>query len=272
MVFEQFLESDEIKRHTLFIFLLGVFYVLLGYAVAAIFFPGAVSVAMLFVVTLTLTPSIFVILGIEEQIEAKQGTRHFFHNHKDIFKIYLALFIGIFATFLVTGLFFQSSVFDYQMNWLETRGDLGQEVIEDFQEEYERGLSDYFNLISYTAGVAIIAFVLSIFYGAGALFLIVFNASVFAAFVTTVGATSNNPIMVILLFLIHLVPEIAGFLVAAISGGVISRAIMHERFRSKGFRNVMKDALILLFIAIVLIAIAAALELFVTAPLVRGVL
>ena len=71
MVFEQFLESDEIKKHTLFIFLLGIFYVFLGYVVAAYFFPGAVSVAMLFVVTLTMTPSIFVILGIEEEIETQ---------------------------------------------------------------------------------------------------------------------------------------------------------------------------------------------------------
>lgn len=270
MVFEQFLESDDIKKHGFFIFLLGIFYAILGYGVADYFFPGAVSVATLFIVTLALTPSIFVILGIEEKIEAKQGTKHFFHNHLDIFRVYICLFFGIFLTFLIAGLFFQNSVFDYQMGFLEERGDLSKQAIEEFREnDYQRSFTDLFNLITFNVFVVVICFILSIFYGAGALFLIVFNASVFAAFISYVFKEISESLNTILLFLIHLVPELSGFLVAAISGGVVSRAIVDEKFASPGFKNVMKDALILLLISLVLIIIAAILEVYVTAPLAK---
>ena len=55
-----------------------------------------------------------------------------------------------------------------------------------------------------------------------------------------------------------------------LAGGVISRAIMHEKFRSRGFSNVMKDALILFLIAVGLIIVGALLEMFVTSRIVHG--
>ena len=272
MVFEQFLDSDKVKKHSLFIFGLGIIYVMVGYIVSAYFFQESVSIAVLFTTTLLLVPSIYVILNIEEKIESKAGIKRFFYNHKDIFKIYLFLFIGIFFAFLVLG-FFSTDVFDYQMDFLENRGDITPETIDQFAEtEYSPAFSDFTALISHNLFIIILAFVLSIFYGAGALFLIVLNASVFAAFIVHVIKTAGNSVSTLLLFLIHLIPELSGFLVAAIAGGVISRAIMREKFGSRGFKNVMKDALILLLISAGLIIIAAFLELFVTAPLFKSFL
>ncbi len=267
MVFEQFLTSDKVKKHALYIFLLGIFYVIIGYFVSGYFFSEAVSVATMFTTTLLLVPSIYVILNIEEKVESKAGIKRFFHNHKDIFKMYFSLFKGIFVAFLILG-FFSTDVFDYQLDFLENRGDIGSDIITEFtQNEYTPTFSDFTALISHNLFVIILCFILSIFYGAGALFLIVLNASVFAGFIVHVVKTAGNSISTLLLFLIHLIPELSGFLIAAIAGGVISRAIMKEKFGSKGFQNVMKDALILLLISAGLIIIAAFLELFVTAPL-----
>jgi uncharacterized membrane protein SpoIIM required for sporulation len=67
--------------------------------------------------------------------------------------------------------------------------------------------------------------------------------------------------------LIHLIPEISGFLLAAIAGGVVSKAILHEKKGSKGFKNVFKDATVLILIAVGLVLLAAVLEVFVTARL-----
>lgn len=273
MVFEQFLSSDSIKKNMLFVFLLGIFYVLVGYVVSAYFFEASVSVAMLFTITLLLVPSITSILNIEEKIESKQGVKRFFQNHKDIFKIYFSLFKGIFIAFIILGAYSQLSVFDYQISFLQARGDLTGGVITEFAEnEYHPSLDNVFALISQNILVVVIAFVLSIFYGAGALFLIVLNASVFASFIVFVVKQAGNALGLILIFLIHLIPEISGFLLAAIAGGVVSRALYREHFMSKGFKNVMKDALVLLLISAGLIIVAAFLEVFVSASLVKLVL
>lgn len=270
MVFEQFLASKQVKMHSLFIFAIGVFYAAVGYIVSSYFFREDASIAMLFTITLLLTPSIFVLLNIEEKLERKDGLKHFFRNHKTIMKAYVFLFLGIFLAFVVLGHFSSDAFFSYQMNFLEARGDISVDVLNNFAStEYARGFGDFLGLVSYNILVVVICFVLALFYGAGALFLITLNASIFAAFVVNIGKFLGNPIPLTLLFMIHMVPEIAGFLVAAIAGGVASRAIVKEKVGSTGFRNVMKDALILLVIAAGLIVIGAFLELFVTAPLVK---
>ena len=271
MVFEQFLESDKIKKHSLFIFILGIFYVLASYFVSSYFFEKEISLAVIFMSTLLLTPSVYTILNIEEKLESREGLQHFFHNHKDIFKIFLLLFIGIFFAFVFLGFYSGESLFDYQINFLNARGDLSGSIVSDINS-YAPSMSNVFGLISQNLTVIVIAFFLSVFYGAGALFLIVLNASIFAGFIFYVIREIGNYFSVIGLFLIHLVPELSGFLIAAIAGGIVSRAIMKEKFGSEGFKNIMSDALVLLLISVVLIVIAAFLEVFVSAKLVKLVI
>jgi len=271
MVFEQFLELKNLKRHLLFVFLLGFTYAVFGFAVARLFFSSSVSIVILFTTTLLLVPAITKIIDREEEIESKEGLRHFFRNHTTIIEVYVILFLGIFLAFFVIGFFGKlDDTFSYQLNFLEKSEQLSTEKIAEFgSEEYSPTFSNFLGLVSYNLFIAIICFVLSLFYGAGALFLVTLNASVFATFIVFV-VKNIGKIAVFGLFLIHLIPELSGFLIAAIAGGVISRAIMHERFRSRGFRNVMKDALVLFLIAVGFIIVGALLEMFVTSRIVHG--
>lgn len=274
MVFEQFLSLETAKKHPLYSFLLGFLYVIIGFFASRYFFYTDTSIATLFASTLLLVPSIYLILGVEEDIESRQGTRNFFKNHKDIFIIYLFLFLGVFFAYVTiahsTNI---NTAFDYQLDFLKARGDLSSGLLTDMPaKDYKPGLMDFFSLISQNLMVVVICFILSIFYGAGALFLITLNASVFAAFISFVAQQVNNAGSVISLFLIHLIPELSGFLAAAIAGGVVSRALMKEQIGSERFKNVMKDAMILLFISLALIVVGAFLELYVTSGLVRRII
>ena len=279
MVLEQFLESEKIKNHLLYVSGLGFFYVFFSFFVAKLFFGASVSVAMLFTCTLLLVPSLNYILNIEEKIESKVGVKHFFRNHKDIIDIYLVLFIGIFFGYLILGAFFADlgNDFSYQVNFLEREEGLNKELIDDFAiKEYNPTMQNFYSLISWGLAVILICFLLSIFYGSGAIFLITLNASIFSTFIVYilqyVGRSIGMVFSVLGLFLIHMIPEIAGFMMAAIAGGVVSRAITREKFGSEGFKNVMKDAVILLLIGIGLIIISAFLEIFVTSRFVYGLL
>ncbi len=277
MVFEQFLEHDWVEKRVFYVFVLGFVYVFIGHFAAILFFKDAVSVSMLFLATLLLVPSLNKLLKIEEKRESSEGTRHFFKNHKDIFEVYLSLSIGIFLGYMCLGLFVGSgsSVFDYQAHFLENEGLSRGMVTEFFSEEFTASFKDFTAIISNNLSVILIFFFLSVFYGAGAMFLLVLNASIFSTFIlfviNNIGNGMLNSLAILGIFLIHMIPEVSGFLAAAIAGGVVSRAFGSEKFMSRGFKNVLKDASVLLAIAIAFIIIAAFLETFVTARVVHSI-
>ena len=240
---------NKIGKRKFYSLLLGILYVLVSYGVAEIFFPRNTSLVIIFFITLLLVPSTFKLILIEEKIERRDGLKHFFKDHYTIMEIFLFLFIGIFIGYLIIGSYGQNSL-DYQKDFLETQG---------VKEKAEiNKLNQLGAVLIQNISVIVIAFVLSLFFSVGALFLIVYNASIFAAFILLYEKA------IMLLSLIHFIPEILGFLLAAIAGGVISKAIMKEKLGTEPFKNVVKDATVLLLISIIVIVIAALIEVFVT--------
>lgn len=261
------------KRHYLCLFF-GFAYTFIGYGVGSYIFDSGVSIAMLFLATLLLVPTLVKLIDEEERIERKQGLKHFFRNHKNIVEAYLFLFLGIFLGYVVLGFAVHGfeEIFSFQVDFLEKQEGLNSEVIQGFYDKpLQPTIGNVHSIINNNLLIVMITFILSFVYGVGAIFLIVLNSSVFAAFVVYVSreiATTIGDVLKILgYFSIHLIPEIAGFLLAAIAGGVFSKAIMSEKFMSKEFRNVARDAMVIMGIAIMLIVIGAFLEVFVTTKL-----
>lgn len=277
MVLEEIKETWLEKRPAIS-FIFGLAYTFIGYAAAAIFFSKSVSVAMLFLTMLLIVPTLAKLLSYEERIESRFGIRHFFRNHREVFESHLFLFLGIFAGYIMLGLIFSSqfeSIFQFQLNFLKTQEGLSGELIKNFFEKsFVPSFSHVLGLLAHNLGILVICFVLSFFYGAGAIFLHTLNASIFSSFIVFVinhlAAKSSEAFAIIGFFSLHFIPEIGGFLIAAIAGGVMSKAIAREKFGSTGFRNVAKDSAVLLALAFVLIVAAAFIEVYVTTGLFYG--
>ena len=272
MVLEQVFKTDWLQRRPIYSIILGFVFTFIALGTSYIFFERDISIAMLFLITLLLLPSLIKLINWEEKIEKKSGASHFFKNHKSIIEIYLFLFIGIFIAYLLIGLASGDvgEVFKQQVDVL------GNGLVEDKVVSFtaDEKLGNFFGIFSENLLVALIFFILSLFYGAGAIFLIVWNASVFSAFIVM---TMNNlsrgvphALGILGVFSLHLIPEVLAFLLAAIAGGVVSRALIKEKWRSKGFSNVFKDATILLVISFVVLLVAALLEAFVSTGLMEG--
>lgn len=254
---EDFL-SKAIKRKA-YSLILGVLYVLISYGTAKLFFPNDISTIMIMFITLLFVPTISKLISIEEKMERKDGVHHFLRDHKTLMEIFLFLFIGISIGYLITGNIAPDSL-SHQNKILEQQGAVvSKETIVKTQE-----IQRFVGISTNNVEVILIAFVLSLFFGAGALFLIVRTASVFASFILNL---SQNTMLSATVFAIHFVPEILGFLLAALAGGVISKAFMREKLGSVNFRNVIKDGTILVLLSFLFILIAAALEVFVTPAL-----
>lgn len=273
MVFEQFLKIKTIEKRPYYAFFLGFFYVFIAYITSKVFFNSTISMAIMFLITLLLVPTVFKLISLEEKRERKDGIKRFVHDHKDIFETYFFIFLGIFLGFFIIGMMVDISAFDYQLNLLKNQEGLSSELVKN---TLEQGISPTFEgflgLIENNLVVALLCFILSFFYGAGAMFLIVLNASVFSTFIVFVInnlTTAMNKAAVFGIFLIHLMPELFGFMLAAIAGGVISKAVMKEKFGSSQFRNIMADASLIFLISVGLIVLAAFLENYVTTLLIN---
>jgi len=264
MVFEQFLESEKIKKHSFFIFGMGFIYTLLSFFVSLFFFGDSFSLAIIFLTTLLLIPALNKFINEEEAVERKDGLKNFYKNHKTLFRVMFFLFLGIFFAFVILS-FLNQDLFTYQTNLLRTIGNDPAENI--LQQESVVKFDQAVGIISQNILVVVIAFVLSIFYGAGALFLIILNASIFAIFISKLIYMKGTSVL--FLFLIHLVPELTGFFLAAISGAVMSRALFKENLLSDNFSNVARDSLAILLIAALFIVVAGFLEVYIVADLIK---
>ncbi len=277
MVLEKVLKASWIERRPHYAFILGLIYTLIGYGTAVLFFGKHVSIAMLFLTTLLVVPSLVVIISMEEKIERKEGLKHFFRNHREIFETFIFLFLGIFAGYLIIGSFAGSfdTVFNYQVTYLTEQGSVSKEVLENVGA-YNQNLPQsqhFIGILASNVTTTLLFFLLSFFYGIGGIFLVLLNASIFASFIIYLTRFFKAHIVSLIgVFSIHMIPEVSGFLLAAIAGGVISKALITEKFGSSKFQNVLKDAVILLFIAFIIIGIAAFLEAYVSAPLFASIL
>ena len=160
MVLEQFFRTRWLENRPAYSMLLGFVFAFIGLVTGFIFFKNNVSIAMLFLVTLLLVPSLMRLIGHEEKIERKFGVRHFFRNHRAILEIYLFLFIGIFAAYLVIGFGAGGDlemISEEQMKVLD--GGLTEAKVVKFS--CAEKLSNLFGIFSENLLVALIFFVLS---------------------------------------------------------------------------------------------------------------
>ena len=269
MVLEQLLGKRAITRHAPYVFLLSILYVFIAFSVQYLFFPEQ-SVTMILLVTLLLAPSLHHLTNVEEKIE-RTGSKHFFSKHKTIIKCYFFAFLGTLAGFFILGTI-ASDALAYQTIMLEHE-DISPSTLSRF-EQFTPSLEIAAGLFTHNLSYLLIGFFLALFYGAGSVFLIVYNASFFAAFVLQILGrweffAYEGILQVGAIPFIHLVPESLAFIMTAIAGTTLSRAFLCEQLKSQAFKNVMQNSVLLLMSAIVLLATAALLEVFVTAPMLQ---
>jgi len=116
--------------------------------------------------------------------------------------------------------------------------------------------------------VMIFTLIFSLIFGAGAIFVLAWNASVIAAAIGIFARQqiSNIPLGVAR-YMIHGMPEIAAYFVAAMAGGILSVGVIKHRLKDEKFWTALQDSLNLIIISIVILFIAALIEVFITPSL-----
>ncbi len=126
-----------------------------------------------------------------------------------------------------------------------------------------------FSIFANNIYVLIFTLILSLIFGAGAIFILAWNASVIAAAIGIFAKNqlSNLHVGFARYMAFHGLLEISAYFVAALAGGILSTAIIKHDTRSEKFWSIIQDSLNLIIIAIVILFIAALIEVFITPAL-----
>lgn len=105
----------------------------------------------------------------------------------------------------------------------------------------------------------------SFLFGAGAIFILAWNASVIA---TAIGIYGNGLLHGVpsgfLRYMVHGIPEISAYFVVALAGGIISTAVIKHEFGGGKFLKILQDALDLIIAGLLILIFSAFMEVFLT--------
>jgi len=129
--------------------------------------------------------------------------------------------------------------------------------------------------------VLIFCILFAFIYGMGAIFILIWNASVigvaignffrthFAQYATAAGLVKIAGYfhiggLSLARYIIHGAPEILAYFVGGLAGGIISVAIINHDFGTKNFEKILLDSSDLIIISVSMLFMASLLEVFVT--------
>jgi len=269
MVLEQIYPLKLIERNPLYAFILGFSYSVIGIGTALLLFPEDPAIVAVAFIALMTIPTLSKLLKQEEGIESKKNDLNlinFYRDHKDVFKVYILLFLGIFLAFSFFSLILPSlatnHIFENQINVLygaKTGGAV-----------FSRGL--FLDILQNNLGVILLCFVTAFVFGDGAIFLITWNASVWGTIFGNIAKTaafnvSGSPFyyfgMIILIVFPHMILEAFSYISSATAGGIISKGLLKEKFMSDRFKTLLKNTILLVIFAILVLIIAVVIETFV---------
>ncbi|MFH1212038.1 MAG: stage II sporulation protein M [Candidatus Woesearchaeota archaeon] len=253
MVLEQVFRINWIEKKPLNALWIGMLYSFIGIFSSYFVFPVSLGITSIAFAALLLLPTLNRLLSLEENEdvrEKKLSLKLLFKDHWDIIQVFIFMFIGIFLTyFLVAVLLSQSTV----SAWFST-----QLAGSYFAGAASQGFSTFWSYIAHNSKVLFWCFAFSLIYGAGSIFFLTWNASVWGAFFGMATKTGSGSVF--LASIPHAFLEGLSYFVAIVGGGIFSKAMTREKFGSKKFNHVFTDGIIFFVIAFMILVFAAAME------------
>ncbi|HTY43918.1 MAG TPA: stage II sporulation protein M [Patescibacteria group bacterium] len=267
-------------------FFIGLLYASLSILLVQLFFakdPVLSKSSGILVVTFSVMfslPFMYYIIKQEEQEDEEiSGLFSVWKTHSDAIFALMWLFLGFIIAFsfwyviLGNSGLFNSQVETYCM--INSPGDI-QGCIQKYgfspgvTSQVSAGVVNFLSIIENNTYVLIFTLILSLIFGAGAIFVLSWNASVIAA---AIGIFTSYKLVDIPLgiarYMIHGFPEIAAYFIAALAGGMLGAGFIRHGIKDRRFLKVIQNVIILLFIAVGLLVVASLMEVYLTPILFR---
>jgi len=243
VVLENLFPENWLERKHGYAFLLACSYTLLSLLIARFIFPKSSGIVSVVFITLLLMPYMEKLIAKEEKKEEKEkkfSFKHLWLDNKVTFRVYVIIFAGVFLTYSMLTLF---------LPWLgiDTSQLFGQQLALDSLKGNAFSFSMFGDIFINNWWVLLAIFVIALLTGEGTLFFIIWNASVWGAIFgyrafaaamfmgTGFLGSIENFLLLFIIVLPHLVLETAAYLLAGISGEVLSDDIMKKAKEIQAF-------------------------------------
>lgn len=274
---ERIISADMVSKKPGCIFFLGILYASFALLVSIIIFPSEPSIATVFLLTILCIPLLhrFIVKSEEEEIENLYKKRFVLlrHHLKFLFSKTVTAHSKVILIFIVMFIAFIICF----ATWYVL---LPKDISEPLFSSQRRAISavniaihgkatssDVFTLILLNnLRVLAFSFVLSFLFGAGAIFVLAWNSSVISVAIgeLLIKNAKNFTVLTALSsfgrYLIHGIPEIAGYFIATMSGLFISVGVIRYNLRSKEFRRLLIASVDLILLSLIVLVFAAVIE------------
>jgi stage II sporulation protein M len=223
------------------------------------------------IIFLTTISCLYVVQGairMEERKEKNYNTETWMlGQHRPLVMMVLALFLGFVVSFTLWSFFLPETigaqVFQLQQGSLEQIRSITGNAIS--------ASSSFIQILKNNLNVVLVSLVFALFFGAGAIYILVWNASIIGY---VIGAASQETFglgaipAVAVKYMLHGIPEMLAYILAAIAGGIMYFSLLRgDLTKENRTRRLIIDFLTLLLIAILLLLLAAAIEVFISSAI-----
>ncbi len=274
-------EAQAIKKPQIMLFL-GFVFSCVSMWVVSFFFQTNVSFLAIAFITIASAPIIHGIFIREEESEAAIPlmSKSFIERNFELISVYACFTLGVIISYALMYVVMpaeqtkfcisvacidvpaKQKLFAEQENTLAYIAKVAKGKTAKVVELTPAKLNEFFYwfelILVNNANVLFIAVLFSFLFGAGAIFLISWNASVVGVWIGKSILASDH--LKFLGLLPHGIPEFIGYFLGAISGGLISVAISKRRHFTHEIERIAADSFLLLAAAFISLIFGAAIE------------
>lgn len=253
------------------IFFAGKFYAFVSVLLSTWLFSAYASIAIIMLTVSASLPLVFSLMSLEES-ETKRIKKEYvlFKHHERALKVLVFLFAGFVSGYTLWFMILQpdqsSRLFEAQLMTIAEINDQNQ-VSAMFHAEAK----EFFVILLNNLKVLGFVLLFSLLFGAGAVVIMAWNASVMAA---AIGTMINSKILSdasytalfwiashsLLRYSLHGVGEVIAYFLASLAGGIVYVAVVKREVN----KHMVYDSAVLLGAAIVFLVLAAVVEVVIT--------
>jgi len=275
MVLESLINPFTLKKKPWEMFVAGFFYSIIALFLSYLVFREVSGILMIFLIVMSTLPVLYTTIKQEEEIDLRYKKEWNIlkeHSHVLIFLIYL--FLGITVALVLCYVFLPSQM-------TQTVFSLQNKAIHEINSNivaHATSFGVFKKIFLNNLKVLFFCLAFAFLYGAGAIFILTWNASVIAAAIgglmktqlteitSLVGLNTISSYFSIVAFsflryMTHGIFEIAAYFVAGLAGSIISVAVIKHNLNDD---KVIFDATELIFLSIAVLIVAGLIEVFIT--------
>jgi len=259
---DSLLSPKKSERHPIEIIFIGFFYASISLLLSLWIFPEYASISMIF---LSIIACLYLVQGvlIVEEDEENETTPEIktLEKHSKTLVFFTLLFLGFLFAFIFWTITLPENISSTAFALQESSIPAIQSIT-----GYSTSSENFSIIIFNNIRVLALSVIFALFYGAGAIFILAWNASimgfVIGSLVKNLGLTTLP--YAFLKYFLHGIPEMMAYFAAALGGGILFIALIRGDLHGEKAKKTFKDVFITLILSIFLLIIAALIEVYIS--------